>query len=614
MAGEGRWAGPGPEARGEVRVATPRPPLRRAAAQPGAGSDALPAAPASPAPRPARREVRFSDAPPEVYGDDDEPPGGGGDWLPGGTRSPREEFRAEAAPEPVPESTYYLRSLRSPPRPPEPAEMTTRRVTRRQQQQPLTSAPARRGLRDSRFSDEDEPSPQRALSPRGTRKSMRSPKEVPVLIDDPISELRRPPLRSPRLGSPFKPNGNSNPSELGDEEEEEEEEAEEEEEEPESSDSEASSPQLRSREALESADPIPRSSHYADRQSSQYQDFTTRDHQPSGLSSGYPKVSQEWNERIGGIRSRRPISSGSKSSVPGGFSDDDSLRKPELRNQRPPSAAQQAPRPPKAPSSPPKESSWPGPCSWPLLLLLAVVAGVALYLMGPSGSPAADSPDVQVFQSQMQQLRQRYRGQDEKLWRRSAALLEKHLNGSRPRPQPAILLLAAARDAEDVLHCLGEHIADAYAASLDHRAPAIRIDGAGLASRDSGAAKLQVDEALSRGFEGGRAAAVVHRFESLPAGATLIFYKYCDHEHAAFKDVALVLTVLLEDKTLGASPDLKHVEEKVRDFLRVKFIEVGAPSGHDRMDADKLSGLWSRISHLVLPVQPERSQKRGSCL
>ncbi|XP_054978651.1 torsin-1A-interacting protein 1 isoform X2 [Sorex araneus] len=593
MAGEERRAAPGPEAWGG-RV-TPRAPLRRAAAQPGADSDALPVAPPSP-PRPGRREVRFSDAPPEVYGDD-EPPGGG-DWLPGGNRSPREGFRPEAEQEEVPGSPYYLRSQRRPPRPPEPDEMTTRRVTRRQQQllqqqqqQPQAPASARRGLRDSRFSEEDEPSPQHTLGPTGTKKSMRSSKEVPVLIDDPISELRRPPLRSPGPGAAFQPNGNSNPSEQGDEEEEEEGE------EPESSDSEASSPQLRSGEALESADPIPRSSHYADRQTLQYQDFTVRDHQPSGLisGSGYPKASQEWNEQIGGIRSRRP---------------NDSLLKPEFRNQRLPSPAPQTSGLSKEPFWPPKESSWLGPWCWALLL----VASAALCAWWLLPTPEVDSPAVHEFQHQMQQLRRRYRGQDEALWRRGGALLEKHLNGSRPRPQPAILLLTAARDAEDALRCLGEHLADAYAAALARRAPAIRIDGAGLAARDSGAAKLQVDLELSRGFEGGRAAAVVHRFESLPAGATLIFYKYCDHEHAAFKDVALVLTVLLEDTTLGASPDLKHVEEKVRDFLRVKFIDAGAPSAHDRMDADKLSGLWSRISHLVLPVQPEHAQEHGSCL
>ncbi|XP_035269970.1 torsin-1A-interacting protein 2-like isoform X12 [Anguilla anguilla] len=256
---------------------------------------------------------------------------------------------------------------------------------------------------------------------------------------------------------------------------------------------------------------------------------------------------------------------------------------------------------------------------WKLFLLALLSAGaIPLYLF--AGKRASERQSVaeadKVFQARFLEMESSFPSQRAELWKRSRIHLERHLQTAEPT-EPVSMILTSGRGAERTLHCLAGRMAAAFSTALGASgasgASVLHVDGAAAAALESDRVKLDIDQRLSGAFEGDGRAAVVHRFEELPPGSTLIFYKYCDHENAAYKKVLLVFTVLLEEDELGPQLALNAVEEMVQERIQDKLLSPDQPASFDRMDMDKLSGLWSRISHLILPVAAEERVEREGC-
>uniref|UniRef100_A0A4W5Q9K0 Torsin-1A-interacting protein 1/2 AAA+ activator domain-containing protein n=1 Tax=Hucho hucho TaxID=62062 RepID=A0A4W5Q9K0_9TELE len=245
---------------------------------------------------------------------------------------------------------------------------------------------------------------------------------------------------------------------------------------------------------------------------------------------------------------------------------------------------------------------------------LMVLLAVAVRLFNPESPPENTAFNrTETFHRAMKKVEVAFPGQRSELWRRSRIHLERHLQTARPT-EPVSLMLTAGRKGEKTLHCLALHLASAVSSALN-ASSILRIDGANMTGQDSDQVKLDIDTQLRRAFEGDQPVAVIDRFEELPPGSTIIFYRYCDHENAAYKEALLIFTVLLGgEEELPASLGLSAVEEMVDDHLQDKFLSSDQPAAFDMMDLDKFSGLWSRISHLVLPVAAEESIEQRGCV
>ncbi|KAM7012896.1 torsin-1A-interacting protein 1-like [Tautogolabrus adspersus] len=255
---------------------------------------------------------------------------------------------------------------------------------------------------------------------------------------------------------------------------------------------------------------------------------------------------------------------------------------------------------------------------WCLLLLALLSSAVFLAYKSHivhrntagGGESSARVVKPEMFAGQLSLLKTQFPSQQTEVWKRIKIHLEKHLKSAQPT-EPVSLILTAGLQAERSLHCLAQGLASSYSSALN--TSVLHIDGVSKASQDSDEVKLDIDSQLLAAFEGDKPVVVINRFEELPPGSTLIFYRYCDHENAAYKRVFLLFTVLLPQDEVGADVSLKDVEEMVLDYVKERLVGSSGQTAFNKMDNDKFSGLWSRISHLILPVVSEKVVEQKGC-
>ncbi|XP_056585965.1 torsin-1A-interacting protein 2-like isoform X1 [Triplophysa dalaica] len=248
---------------------------------------------------------------------------------------------------------------------------------------------------------------------------------------------------------------------------------------------------------------------------------------------------------------------------------------------------------------------------WSLIPIVLLALSLYAYQSSLPKTNAVKQIIKEKFKMEISALQLRFPSQRSVLWTRTAKHLERHLQTANPT-EPVSLILTAGLGAKRTLACLARSLATAYSASLN-KSSILEIDGTTKTTQDSDQVKLEIDTSLRKAFEGNETAAVVHSFEELPPGSTLIFYRYCDHENAAYKKVFLAFTVKVSVDKIDPGTSLSIVEDMVYDQIKEKFVSSDKSAVFNKMDVDKLSGLWSRISHVILPVSAEEMIEQMGC-
>ena len=233
----------------------------------------------------------------------------------------------------------------------------------------------------------------------------------------------------------------------------------------------------------------------------------------------------------------------------------------------------------------------------PLTIALLIII-VAILLSPPLPPDPGHKLKIgfpNIFANKIVELQSSFTNQTDRFWRIIKNRGLAHLRNASP-PQPLVLLLAAPPAAHSTVNCFAKKLAEGLDA--EHRRMLATIDGREERSLPGEKAKKEIDEFLIKRFKEGHRVALVHQLELLPLPAPLLFYSYCDDQHARYKHVAIIFTVHLPVEP-DASLEPKEAERTVEKYLAD---EVWA-----KENKDAIADLLIRVTDTVAFMNGEPS-------
>jgi hypothetical protein len=234
-------------------------------------------------------------------------------------------------------------------------------------------------------------------------------------------------------------------------------------------------------------------------------------------------------------------------------------------------------------------SSFPDYCIYCVLALVLLAFIYFMYVKKvDESSPSLQtestaSLNLEHLDKKFDELREKYPNQTERHWKIIKVQLKKLFRPGR-QTQPAIILFVAMPHAVEAMNCIAKEIGNTFAEMSNSKSPVL-IRGAELAVMEDKLAKLELDNKLLNGFQGGRRVVIMFELESFHGEPLLLLHSYCDHENAAFKDVVIILTLRLDTNESDANIN----DEFVDDYLGKLW--------QGKVGVDEMGALRSRIAN-----------------